>query len=260
MDQSAFTNSFSGNMLPYVMSAHWNFTPPFWKSHTGLIAAYSQGLASIPPRLVLTGLDFGEAGTETVSAPFILEAKWKNELSAWAWPPSSLLCLSGVDSLKEPLLKGIPGREVGNSMLGLLAQPLGSNDEVTRVGWEEKQVILPQIPETLVWVIKLVMVIPKSFFFSFSQIPCSFFWTLCWCQLGLFCLFSCVFFFPYSFPHLFPSWKVPFIVPMCALTQIVTWSNHTHCCLVLLFPHMLSFGISPLPPDFWLRSEHLALP
>lgn len=32
---------------------------------------------------------------------------------------------------------------------------------------------------------------------------------------------------------------------MCALFQIVTWSNHTHCYLVLLFPHMLSFGISP---------------
>lgn len=36
----------------------------------------------------------------------------------------------------------------------------------------KKQVILPQIPETLVWVIKLVMVIPKSiFFFSFSKFP-----------------------------------------------------------------------------------------
>lgn len=125
----------------------------------------------------------------------------------------------------------------------------------------KKQMISPQIPETLVWFIKLVIVIPRwNFFFPFPRFPVSSSGLCVDCLLCLFCLFSCVFYFPSFFLHLFSFWKVPFIVLTCALTQTVTWSNHTHCCLVLLFPHMLSFGISPLPPDFWLHSVHLALP
>lgn len=72
------------------------------------------------------------------------------------------------------------------------------------------------------------MVISQSIFFFLFQIPCSFFWTLCWCQLGFFCLFSCVF-FPLFFSSFIPILKSSI---HCSYVR-----PNSDCCWV--YPHSL---------------------
>jgi len=86
---------------------------------------------------------------------------------------SSLLCLSGIDSLKESLLKGIPGKEVGSCLYTWPVRTAFRIKWRSYWGWLGRSKwfhpkSLKHWCDLLSWLLWYL----DRIFFSFSQIPC----------------------------------------------------------------------------------------